>query len=888
MKRIFLVLLLFVSFASFGQNTHTITADQAFANQKGNYSIDLIGSFAEAQQSGRIGAIQGGFYEFDILFYAGLYHLYYSGFEAGTFYKEATTYAGLITASVTDLSSTFTNGSWPSVVYDSATSQYYVSVTNHATSPAQTDIYKSSSSHSGFTLVTSISNWQDASIRKDPYRNQWVLVANTPNDQFGNNTHPSGIFTAPSPGGTWTFQTYVFTKGQREDWHNNFESDPMFFTDNGKRFLLFGGNGNYFAHPIGIAELDSNYKALTTANILINSTERWENGSAGNPVYIQDSGQRRILYNEFYLPTGGAQTGYYGIQYLQARHVFDHGVNDSTEFIFEPWNGLTRKHSPSFQVSGTYNIGTNYIQFTGPRTGINKLLRGDTVTKLTLQAEVTIDSVTGNVQRIISADAGSATLTDLGVFGIFINTDGRFAISARDGNGDNGNGLRSVGPTPAPTNYYKLALVHADSVTSFSINGAEVYYEKDNTSTPYVPTVVKIGNDTLFTGSTAANKQFSGKIYRAAYHSDNLRRDVIAKDDPLPVPQAWDADFVKYSDKISNANKVLTLREKTAMNQFILDLKAASLYTTSKIKQASWFIGMDSVTFGINIMDTTTQRISWSTSMTAPMLTDSRGVVFDNNSFNSYGDTHWPFSSSSGSSMSLGYYSTLGQPSNALQMGANDGGNHIFFGIGWLYRIGGTGGNDITNTTKTAGFYLLNRTTSSRTVLFYNSVEIDSNTSASTTSLPTGNLFVGGNSISTPNTSRNNTDKMGSFYFVGVGLTNIEAIALSNAVTKAATTLGIAQTTDRISNPYYISGSATLDFGSTSAGTSSDLTIPVNGVSTGQSVIIGIPPASTLSNGTFTAWVSAANVVTVRFTNPNLVSALDPASGLFTVKVIQQ
>lgn len=888
MKRILFIALLFVSLFAKAQNVHTITADQSFANQKGNFSIDLIGAFSEAQQSGRIGAIQGGFYEFDILFYGGLYHLYYSGFEAGTFYKEATTYAGLITASVTDLSSTFTNGSWPTVVYDSASAQYYVGVTNHATSPAQTDIYKSSSSHSGFTLVTSISNWQDASIRKNPYRNEWMLIANTPIDQFGNTTHPSGIWTAPSPGGPWAFQTYTFTKGQREDWHNNFESDPMVFANNGKLFALFGGNGNYFTHPIGIVPLDSNYKAITTASILFNSTERWENASAGNPVFLQDSGQLRIFYNEFYLPTGGAQTGYYGLQYLQARHQFDHGVNDSTEFIFEPWNGLMRKHSPSFQVSGTYNIGTNYIQFTGIRTSINKLLRGDTVTKLTLQAEVSVDSLFGSVQRIISSDAGSATLTDLGVFGIFINTDNRFAISARDGAGDNGNGLRSVGPVIAPTNYYKLALVHADSVTSFSINGAEVYYEKDKTNTPYVPTVVKIGNDTLYTGSTASGKQFYGKIYRAAYHSDNLRRDVIAKDDPLPVPQTWDADFVKYSDKVSNANKVLTLREKTAMNQFILDLKAASIYTTSKIKQASWFIGMDSVTFGINIMDTTTARISWSTGMTAPMLTDSRGVVFDNNNTNSYGDSHWPFSSSSGSSMSLGYYSTIGNPNNALQMGANDGGNHVFFGIGWLYRIGGTGGNDITNTTKTAGFYLLNRTTSSRTVLFYNSAEIDSNTSASTTSLPTGDLFIGGNSISTPNTSRNNTDKMGSFYCVGVGLTNTEAIALSNAVTKAATTLGIAQTTDKIANPYYISGTATLDFASTSAGASTDLTILVNGVSVGQSVILGVPAASTLSNGTFTAWVSAANTVTVRFTNTNLVSALDPASGSFTVKVIQQ
>lgn len=43
------------------------------------------------------------------------------------------------------------------------------------------------------------------------------------------------------------------------------------------------------------------------------------------------------------------------------------------------------------------------------------------------------------------------------------------------------------------------------------------------------------------------------------------------------------------------------------------------------------------------------------------------------------------------------------------------------------------------------------------------------------------------------------------------------------------------------------------------------------------------PPA----NGVFTAWVSAADVVTVRFTNTNLVTSLNPASATFNVRVWQ-
>lgn len=78
--------------------------------------------------------------------------------------------------------------------------------------------------------------------------------------------------------------------------------------------------------------------------------------------------------------------------------------------------------------------------------------------------------------------------------------------------------------------------------------------------------------------------------------------------------------------------------------------------------------------------------------------------------------------------------------------------------------------------------------------------------------------------------------------------------------------------------------SATLDFPSTSAGTSSDLTISLPGAALGDIIGIGVPNGSTLSNGCFTAWVSASGTVTVRFTNNDTLSALDPASGTFNVK----
>jgi hypothetical protein len=84
-----------------------------------------------------------------------------------------------------------------------------------------------------------------------------------------------------------------------------------------------------------------------------------------------------------------------------------------------------------------------------------------------------------------------------------------------------------------------------------------------------------------------------------------------------------------------------------------------------------------------------------------------------------------------------------------------------------------------------------------------------------------------------------------------------------------------------------LSASATLDFGSTIAGASTDLTITVTGAALGDTVAVGVPNGSVGANGDFWGWVSATNTVTIRFTNPNLVTTLDPASGTFRATVFQ-
>lgn len=82
------------------------------------------------------------------------------------------------------------------------------------------------------------------------------------------------------------------------------------------------------------------------------------------------------------------------------------------------------------------------------------------------------------------------------------------------------------------------------------------------------------------------------------------------------------------------------------------------------------------------------------------------------------------------------------------------------------------------------------------------------------------------------------------------------------------------------------SATATLDFTSTAAQTSAELTITVTGAADGDDVIVSPPNGSNNANTCFTARVSSANTVSVKFNNFSS-GAIDPASGTFRVTLLQ-
>jgi hypothetical protein len=114
----------------------------------------------------------------------------------------------------------------------------------------------------------------------------------------------------------------------------------------------------------------------------------------------------------------------------------------------------------------------------------------------------------------------------------------------------------------------------------------------------------------------------------------------------------------------------------------------------------------------------------------------------------------------------------------------------------------------------------------------------------------------------------------------GVNLTTAEA----GSMEFNGTNLFFSPSTTRHTVNHGLTGSATLNFPSTTTLLSADLTITVTGAADGDVVSLGVPNGAVNANTCYTAWVSTANTVTVRFNNYSS-GTVDPASALFKVFV---
>lgn len=138
------------------------------------------------------------------------------------------------------------------------------------------------------------------------------------------------------------------------------------------------------------------------------------------------------------------------------------------------------------------------------------------------------------------------------------------------------------------------------------------------------------------------------------------------------------------------------------------------------------------------------------------------------------------------------------------------------------------------------------------------------------------------------NTLRIHGSNLAGAKYLSLSHDGTDAVISASSGTVKVTTGGLTIGTGGSSVSKVLSATATLDFADTAPQATTDLTITVTGAVDGNIVVMGIVNASQPAGACdFRAWVSAADTVTVRFTNNNLVGNINPASGTFRATVIQ-
>ena len=118
---------------------------------------------------------------------------------------------------------------------------------------------------------------------------------------------------------------------------------------------------------------------------------------------------------------------------------------------------------------------------------------------------------------------------------------------------------------------------------------------------------------------------------------------------------------------------------------------------------------------------------------------------------------------------------------------------------------------------------------------------------------------------------------------VTIGATGSDGTVALNLTTKGGAPVKV----NNVDVATKLSATASLDFGSVTAQSYEDKTITVTGAVSGDAIALGVPTAAITAGVAFTAWVSAADTVTVRAHNYAGTGSADIASGTFKATAVR-
>jgi hypothetical protein len=244
---------------------------------------------------------------------------------------------------------------------------------------------------------------------------------------------------------------------------------------------------------------------------------------------------------------------------------------------------------------------------------------------------------------------------------------------------------------------------------------------------------------------------------------------------------SYDADAQAFFDRVTVAGGSLSLTEKTATNQLVLDMKSAGIW--SSMKAIYPMVGASAEACAQNLKSS-----SFTGTFTSGWTFASTGAT--PNGTSAYMDSGIVSSTQLIlNSSHLSYYSRTTSNGVEVEIGNFSGANGSLIeirtsGVSY-YRINQT--TDISHSdTDSKGFYIANRTASNIVNAFKNATKTINSTVVSS-ALPTNSIFIGAVNIS--GAPLYLSTKQCAFASIGDGLTDTEASNFYTAVQAFQTTL---------------------------------------------------------------------------------------------------
>jgi hypothetical protein len=270
----------------------------------------------------------------------------------------------------------------------------------------------------------------------------------------------------------------------------------------------------------------------------------------------------------------------------------------------------------------------------------------------------------------------------------------------------------------------------------------------------------------------------------------NFSKFIILFDRAATTQVAFDPDAQLFIDAELAAGVVLTKNQANAINQLVLDLKAASIW--SKMHAIYPIVGSTATSHKFNLKDPRNLNVAHRLVFHGGGSHSALGYL--PNGINSYADTFLVPSSLYSTNMHLSYYSRTSSIGSVLEIGSSQ----IIF-AGTTYSSLATARNSIFGFTtnglinylslvNSLGFFLGQKLTNSFRKVFRNGVVNNLTVTTDSNAMPNTNVYIG--ALNDNGIAAFYSSKECAFASIGQGLTDAENLAFYNAVQTYQTTLG--------------------------------------------------------------------------------------------------